>query len=196
MTATAARNPAMRGITLARLQAEGAVPLDVGAEPPFAGGRFPTSSGKVHLYCESLAGMGLDPLPSFTDSADDGGKPGAEGSLWLVSPAAHHFVSSSLANQSGLLANEGEPFLEIHPADAAVRGIDDGCHVVIENGRGGFRAKARVTETVRPGVVASPKGRWAKRSGGRNVNWTTSDTLGDFQGQSTFHHNRVWVRCE
>ena len=47
---------------------------------------------------------------------------------------------------------------------------------------------------VRPGVVASPKGRWSTHYGGRNVNWTTSDALGDFAGQSTFHSNRVWLR--
>jgi hypothetical protein len=43
-------------------------------------------------------------------------------------------------------------------------------------------------------VVVSPKGRWAKLDGGRNVNWTTSDALGDLAGQSTFHSNRVWLR--
>ncbi len=51
-----------------------------------------------------------------------------------------------------------------------------------------------VTDGVRPGVVASPKGRWSKLFGGRNVNWTTSDALGDFAGQSTFHSNLVWLR--
>jgi hypothetical protein len=40
----------------------------------------------------------------------------------------------------------------------------------------------------------SPKGRWAKLDGGRNVNWTTSDALADMAGQSTFHSNRVWLR--
>ena len=53
---------------------------------------------------------------------------------------------------------------------------------------------AVVTDGVRPGVVVSPKGRWAKHNGGRNVNWTTSDALADLAGQSTFHSNRVWVR--
>jgi anaerobic selenocysteine-containing dehydrogenase len=54
--------------------------------------------------------------------------------------------------------------------------------------------RAVVTDGVRPGVVASPKGRWSKFYSGRNVNWTTSDALGDFAGQSTFHSNRVWLR--
>ena len=143
-----------------------------------------------------VADLGLDPLPSFTDSTDDGGKPTADRSLWLVSPAAHHFVSSSLASQPGLLRNAGEPVVQIHPDDAAERGIRDGDWVIVENGRGWFRVKAAVTEAVRRGVAASPKGRWGKLSGGRNVNWTTSDALGDMNGQSTFHTNRVWVRRE
>ncbi len=57
-----------------------------------------------------------------------------------------------------------------------------------------FRLRAVVTDAVRPGVLASPKGRWAKLSGGCNVNWTTSDALGDLAGQSTFQSNRVWLR--
>jgi anaerobic selenocysteine-containing dehydrogenase len=88
----------------------------------------------------------------------------------------------------------GEPFLEIHPADAAARGISHGDQVQVVNSRGWVNLKAVVTEGVRPGVVVSPKGRWARLSGGRNVNWTTPDALGDMAGQSTFHSNRVWVR--
>jgi len=66
--------------------------------------------------------------------------------------------------------------------------------VVVENGRGWCELRAIVTEAVRPGVLASPKGRWSRLGNGRNVNWTTPDTLGDMAGQSTFHSNRVWVR--
>jgi anaerobic selenocysteine-containing dehydrogenase len=84
--------------------------------------------------------------------------------------------------------------VEIHPQDAAVRGIQDGERVIVENGRGWCELQARVTDAIRPGVLASPKGRWSKHLGGRNVNWTTSDALGDMAGQSTFHSNCVWVR--
>ncbi len=70
----------------------------------------------------------------------------------------------------------------------------------MENGRGAVALRAVVTEGVRPGVVAAAKGRWSKRGDGRgerrNVNWTTSDALGDFAGQSTFHSNKVWLRPE
>jgi anaerobic selenocysteine-containing dehydrogenase len=121
--------------------------------------------------------------------------------LALLSGAAHHFVTSSFANQPGLLQREGTPFIEIHPFDAAARQIHDGQLVIVENGRGWCRLRAVVTDAVRPGVTASPKGFWSKldpwKSGdpGRNVNWTTSDDLADLAGQSTFHSNRVWVRA-
>ena len=161
---------------------------------PFAGGRFPTPSGKVELYCQTL-GEGVDPLPGrFSDDEDDGTFADPALALRLVSGASHHFVSSSLASQAGLLKGAGEPFVEIHPDDAAARGIADGDAVIVENGRGWFPVRAVVTDAVRRGVVVSPKGRWAKLSGGRNANCTTSDALGDMAGQSTFHSTRVWVR--
>jgi anaerobic selenocysteine-containing dehydrogenase len=197
--ATAAGNPHFAGVTLERLKAEGAVPLTLGTGTPFADGRFPTPSGKVELYSQTLADKGAKPLPGRFDPVEDDGSfggdrawPAAE-SLWLVTGASHHFVSSSLANQAGLLANAGTPFVEIHPADAVARGIRDGDGVVVANGRGECRLRAVVTDAVRPGVLVSPKGRWARLNGGQSINATTSDTLADLAGQSTFHSNRVWL---
>ncbi len=202
LAATAETNPALQGIDVARLKAEGSITLRYEPRVPWADGHFPTPSGKVELYCDTLAQMGLDPLPGWRDKQDDGSaETGNDASEWdsaeglfLITSAAHHFVTSSFANQDGLLGREGEPFIEIHPHDAAARGIEHGMWVRVENGRGWCELKAVVTDGVRPGVVASPKGRWSKLSGGRNVNWTVSDALGDMAGQSTFHSNRVWLR--
>src|SRR5207249_8456400 len=97
-------------------------------------------------------------------------------------------------SQSGQLKNAGTPFVEIHPADAERHGISSDEDVVVENDHGSVRLRAVITEAVRPGVVASLKGRWSKLSGGRNVNWTTSDELGDMAGQSTFNSTRVKLR--
>ena len=202
LSATAESNPALHGVTLERLKNEGFIPLQFNPEVPFADGRFPTSSGKVELYSQFLADQSLDPLPGWVDKYDDGFNDGVvdngrfpqhEG-LDLISSAAHHFVSSSLANQPGLLKREGEPFVEINPQDAEARDIHSGDQVILENGRGWCELRAVVTEAVRPGVLASPKGRWSKLGNGRNVNWTTSDALGDMAGQSTYHSNRVWLR--
>jgi anaerobic selenocysteine-containing dehydrogenase len=200
LTATARACPAFRGITLERLKVENRAPLALDGQPPFAGGRFPTPSGKVELYSKALAAAGVDPLPGRFVPGDDGGvQPddqawaGSE-ALYLLTGASHHFVSSSLASQKGLLERAGSPFVEVHPDDASARGITDGDTVIVENGRGSSQLRAVVTDAVRPGVLVSPKGRWSKLSGGTSVNWTTSDALGDMAGQSTFHSNRVWLR--
>lgn len=197
LTATANRLPALHGVTLARLQEGRSLPLTLAPATPFADLNFPTPSGKVELFSQSLADLGLDPLPGYVNDDDTAPAPdgyAAADALQLISGASHHFVSSSLANLNSLLALEKAPFLEIHPLDAAARQIGQGDRVIVENRRGYCTLAAVVTAAVRPGVVVSPKGRWPLQGDGRNINWTTSDALGDMAGQSTFHCNRVWVR--
>ncbi|MCU0493321.1 MAG: molybdopterin oxidoreductase family protein [Chloroflexaceae bacterium] len=195
LDATRAGNPRLAEVTLERLQAEGTVPLPFAGDDgvPFADGYFPTPSGKVELRCDRLAAEGIDPLPDYHVPAEFQTRAADE--LVLISGAAHHFVTSSMANQASLLAKEGTPFVEINPSDAASRGIADGETVVVENTRGWCQLRAVVTEDVPVGVAVAPKGFWGKLSpGGRNINWTTSDALADVAGQSTFHSNLVRVR--
>lgn len=204
LRSTGETQPSFQDITLERLRGEGPVALALGSDVPFSSGRFATPSGKMELYSETLREQGHDPLPAWTPDADaTAAPPGALPSdrLRLLTPAAHHFVTSSFANHEGLERLEGDPFLEIHPDDAAWRGIRDGAWVIVENTRGACVLRATVTTVVGRGVVASPKGYWANRSKApqlgdvpRNVNWTTNDALADFAGQSTFHTNDVWVR--
>jgi anaerobic selenocysteine-containing dehydrogenase len=216
LDATRVKNLHLADITLERLQAEGTVALHFppGDDVPFADGRFPTPSGKVELYCAAMIAEGLDPLPTYVapaefkglrtegrglrqsslTSADSVLSPQSSG-LVLISGASHHFTSSSLANQPSLIAKEGQPFVEINPADAAARAIGDGDLVIVASERGWCRLRAAVTDAVPPGVAVAPKGRWARLTpDGRNVNWTTSDALADLAGQSTFHSNLVEIR--
>jgi anaerobic selenocysteine-containing dehydrogenase len=195
--ATRATNPLLGDVTLERLQDEGTVPLTISPELsiPFADLRFPTPSGKVELRSEALAAECLDPLPIYQEPAEFAARPDGDTRLTLISGAAHHFVSTSLANQVGLLAKEGEPYIELHPADAAARGIAYGDIVEVASARGSCRLRAVVIDGVRQGVAIAPKGRWARLGAdGRNINWTTSDALADLAGQSTFHSNLVEVR--
>ncbi|MFQ5421977.1 MAG: molybdopterin-dependent oxidoreductase, partial [Anaerolineae bacterium] len=140
LAATAVHNPLLQNITLDDLKANGYIALP--APPtPFADGRFPTPSGKVELWSQAMADVGIDPLPAYVPAHDDGGTTDADQfppdeALNLISGAAHHFVSSSFANQPGLLAREGQPFIEIHPQDAVRRSIEDGEMVRVANGRG------------------------------------------------------------
>jgi anaerobic selenocysteine-containing dehydrogenase len=189
LTATRRNNPFLIEITFERLQAGGAVPLRLPAEPPFAGGVFPTPSGKIELLCPSLGERGYDPLPgNFIDV------PVAEDELCLISPASHHFISSSFGDQERQRDSEGPPTIGMHSTEAHKRKLSHGDRVRVENSRGWFDAVCAVTDRVRPGVAATRKGLWHKNNGGHGVNCTTSDDLADFAGQSTFHSNPVRVR--
>ncbi|MGB3714036.1 MAG: molybdopterin-dependent oxidoreductase [Candidatus Promineifilaceae bacterium] len=208
LQASAARSAILEGITLDRLKREGTLLPNGGDSIPFEDGdnqpatkRFPTPSGKVELFSSALAIEGLDPLPGWVPADNDPIDPDgstplkqAEGTLCLISAAAHHFTSTTFANRSRFLKIEGHPVVHIHPTDALERGIQNGDKVIVENSRGWVELRAIITDGIRPGVLASPKGRWNRLSGGRNINQTTSDSLGDMEGQSIFQSNRVWLR--
>ncbi len=197
--ATRAKNPLLAGITLERLQQEPTVAFAFGdADLPFADGHFATPSGKVELESAAMAAVGLDPLPVYHEPAAiravREAAPGPDAPLICISAASHHFVSSSFGNQPSLRAREGTPYVEIHPADAALRGVVSGDTVRLASTRGWCTLRAVVTDDAAPGVVIAPKGQWASLApDGRNINFTTPDALGDLAGQSTFHTNAVVV---
>ncbi|HLZ81892.1 MAG TPA: molybdopterin-dependent oxidoreductase, partial [Ktedonobacteraceae bacterium] len=202
LNATAEHNPLLCGITLGRLQAEGSIPLAIPADQqiPFADGAFNTPSGKVEFYSQQAAEKGYDPVPNWQPEVESRVEAqkglSAEGRLPLLCPAAHHFVSSTFGNQEHLIAKEGAPTLRIHPLDATVRGIQQGQMVRVSNERGECQLVAHVTEDVRPGVLTTTTVWWPKFSSDqRNVNWTTSDRLADFNGGSTFYTNLVSIEA-
>ena len=123
LAATRAENPYLTDITFERLQTEGSIPYADGpnGSVPFADHRFPTPSGKVELFSETLAKQGSDPLPDYLEPAEFAGRKNDDGQLMLLSGAAHHFVSSSMANQPALIAKEGSPIDLSEPG---------GCHPV------------------------------------------------------------------
>ncbi|MBA2681710.1 MAG: molybdopterin oxidoreductase family protein [Ktedonobacteraceae bacterium] len=202
---TAVHHPLLQGITYERLLVEGSVPLNipVDARVPFADGVFRTPSGNVELYSEQARAKGYDPLPDWEPEAESNrtilSSPSSPSSvtderLPLVCAAAHHFISSTFGNHERLKAKEGSPTLRIHPDDAAARNIRSGQLVRVSNERGWCRLVADVTEDVRAGVLATATVWWPKYSPDqRNVNWTTSDRLADFNGGSTFYTNLVSV---
>ena len=108
--------------------------------------------------------------------------------LAMISPPARHFLNSSFVNVASLRAVEGEPLLEIHPQDAAARGIRSGDMVRIFNDRGAYRCKAEVSERARPGVV-NGLGIWWRKLGpdGTNVNEVTHQRLTDIGRAPSFY---------
>lgn len=190
-------HPHLAGITLAALRQRGFIKLNVDTPfQPFRDG-FPTPSGRVEFYSQTLAERGLDPLPGYVPLAEsEDGSPEVFQSypIHLISPAAHHFLNSSFAHIPELQAREGTPSVFINPEDATLRGIADGDWVRVFNTRGECRLRARVGDWSRPGVAISPSLWWRRQSPGSfNVNATTSQLLADYAGGCTFHTNLVEI---
>jgi anaerobic selenocysteine-containing dehydrogenase len=93
-----------------------------------------------------------------------------------------------------LRATEGEPQLDIHPLDAAARGISDGASVRVFNDRGELTLRARVTDRARPGLVVALSIWWKKLAAdGKNANELTSQALTDIGRAPTFYDCLVEV---
>lgn len=61
------------------------------------------------------------------------------------------------------------PTAQLHPADAAARGIEDGHQIVVSSATGTWRGECELTETMRVGTISIPHG-----SGAHNVGVLTS----------------------
>ena len=196
--ALASASPRMRGVEWAAVKASGWRRLGVPERfAPFAEGGFPTPSGKCEFYSASLERQGVDPLPFFNPPAESAVNDPALARrypLSFLSPPARNFLNSTFANLARFRDAEGEPRLELHPDDAAPRGIRDGDTVRIFNDRGSFTLRAAVNGKPRPGVVVAPSVWWKKfsRDGG-NANDVTSQRVADLGGGATFYDCLVEV---
>jgi anaerobic selenocysteine-containing dehydrogenase len=164
---------------------------------PFAKGGFHTPSGKCELYSASLEAQGLDPLPFYNPPAElpsSNPRLAQKYPLNFLSPPVRNFLNSSFANMPRFRDAEGEPALELHPHDAAARGIADGDTVRVFNDRGSLSLRARVNGKPRRGVVVAPSVWWKKFSrDGRNANDLTSQRIADLGGAATFYDCLVEV---
>jgi anaerobic selenocysteine-containing dehydrogenase len=182
--------PALNGINWESLKTSGWQRLNVPAAP-FAQGGFPTPSGKCEFYSASAKTMGLDPLPGFTPPRESPANPSELSQrypLAFISPPHRHFLNSSFANLDFSLKDAGVPTLEIHPDDAAARGITENTEARVFNDRGEYTVRARITDRVRRGVVSAPSVWWKKLSPDkRNANELTSQAVADMGGAATYY---------
>ncbi|NRF66646.1 molybdopterin oxidoreductase family protein [Aquincola sp. S2] len=183
---------ALIGVDMAALREQGWFKLPV-PELPFADGGFPTPNGKVIV---NAPGHGVpDFVPNY-EAALSSPELAERYPLAMISPPARHFLNSSFVNVKSLRAVEGEPLVEMHPADAASRGIADGALVRVFNDRGSYRCKAALNDRARPGVV-NGLGVWWRKLGrdGTNVNELTSQRLTDIGRAPTFYDCLVEVEA-
>jgi anaerobic selenocysteine-containing dehydrogenase len=166
------------------LRERGWVKVDAGqAAAPHANGGFGTLDGKMSLLAR------YDPPAEVGDDALAARFPFA-----LLTPKTHFFLNSTFANQSRQRTAQGEPFVAVHPDDAAPLAINDGQRVRVWNNRGSFEVAAKVTEDVRPGVLVAPMGWWARdHTDELGPQATTSQRLTDAGAAPTFNDNRVAI---
>jgi anaerobic selenocysteine-containing dehydrogenase len=136
--------------------------------------RFPTPSGKIELYCETLEALGYDPLPSYTEPTESpySNPEVAEEYPLILSTGARstEYWHSSLQNIPELRKSMPEPIAEIHPQTTAKYGIGDGEIAIIETRRGSIEMRIKATEDIMPGLISIPHG-WEKG----NANILTDD---------------------
>jgi anaerobic selenocysteine-containing dehydrogenase len=187
---------ALNGESWERLKQTGWQKLDVPERfAPFAQGGFPTPSRKCEFHSAWLEKQGIDPLPFYNPPAEAGDAELARKyPLAFLSPPARHFLNSTFANVARFREFESEPHLDLHPQDAAARGIADGDLVRVFNDRGSHQLRARVNGKPRAGVVVAPSVWWKKYSpDGGNANNLTSQRTADLGGGATFYDCRVQV---
>ena len=186
-------HPFFAGVTKERLELEGHVALSLpkderGQSLPFSSNEwFKATDGRAKLF----------PLPEWVAPVES--RSGVEGGgkfpLEFLPRKADNFMNSTFANLPGhrLMERKTAGLLEMHPIDAAARGVTSGDGVSVWNGRGRITLTARVGETVPAGVVAARLD-WQKLSqDGTNVNALTSERLTDIGGGATFYSTLVEV---
>lgn len=157
------------------------VPLPGGRREPALPGHWSEMSGAAEVSLAAEPGGAMRP-------------PETHPPLALLSPPAHNFLNSTFANLERMRRREGEPYILLHPTDAAERGVREGQWVKVWNRRGALHLRARVGEDVRPGVCLIPSTWWRKFSpDGQGVNVLTSQEETDMGGTATFYDTAVWV---
>ena len=162
-------------------------------DQPFVDGGFPTPHGRAIV---DAPGLGVpDHVPNH-ECAQVTPELARRYPLAMISPPARHFLNSTFVNVISLRAIEREPVLEMHPDDAAARGLADGATVEVFNDRGVYRCRLEVSPRARPGVV-NGLGVWWRKFGldGTNVNELTSQALTDIGRAATFYDCLVEVRA-
>jgi anaerobic selenocysteine-containing dehydrogenase len=149
--------PASGHATVATLRAEGGIrALNIShvAHPDL---KFATPSGKLELYSERAATLGLPPLPVFEALGGDAYPLTLRQGRTLTH--FHGFYDHGRALPT-LAAADPEPVVWLAPADATARSLTDGAAVIVRNARGEMHARAHVTASVPAGTVWMRDG-WA-----------------------------------
>ena len=125
---------------------------------------FNTPTGRVELYSTMFRQFGVDPLPFYEEpqlSPVSTPEKMEEYPFVLTTGARTYCYFHSEGKQIPYLREiNPDPLIEINPEDALKLGIADGQWVRVSNPFGSCVLKAKVTQTVYPGLVMAQHGFW------------------------------------
>lgn len=126
---------------------------------------FPTPSGKIELYSQNMASVGHDPLPGYVAPSYLTPEGELEPDFPLIlqtgmrEKSYHH---SRFREQAWARKVSPDPFVHISPATAVEYGVADGHWIEVRTPHvdGRCRLKAKVSDDVQDGVLATGVGWW------------------------------------
>ena len=119
-----------------------------------------TPSGRVELASARYAAeTGFPAIPTWQPRPQDERYP-----LQLITPKSPHRTHSQGSNIAEIRRKAAHA-LDMHPADAAARGIADGDVVRLFNAEGAAQVAVRLCDDLAPGVVCLPEGVWVELDG-------------------------------
>jgi anaerobic selenocysteine-containing dehydrogenase len=135
---------------------------------------------RIEFYKEEDRFLQLsEAVPTYKGPHDDTIHDPAKYPLLLLSPHSKWRIHSSYANNPWLgEIHGGRPIVQLHPDEAARRGIADGDAVEVANTRGAVECWAHVTKGARPGSATLYEGWWPRQfRRGKGVNELTSSEV-------------------
>ena len=185
-------NPLFEGITYDGLKRNGWAKASVDSPRRWGinSGKWPTPSGKIEIYSEALAKLGVDPLPMHLPEQEGFESLEAKKTfpLQVISAATHYFIGASFQHVPRLQEMLARPTFEVSGQDAKARGIEDGDYCRLFNDRGEVFGHALIVDGLLPGVIGAQKQlQGSKMRGGVNINALTSQRESDMGRGPVFY---------
>jgi anaerobic selenocysteine-containing dehydrogenase len=128
---------------------------------------FDTPTGRIELYSETLLEHGYAAIPEHQEPlVSPRSRPELAERFPLILTCAKNTLYCQTQHRGlpSLRRRAPDPEVEIHPRAAADRGIRAGDWVTIESPDGAIRARARLNDSLDPGVICGEHGWWQASS--------------------------------
>jgi len=163
---------------------EGPLIADQHEDFPFSDSIFNTPSGKIELYSTEAEKLwSVDPLPDYVPLEP------SDYPLQLMSPNSKNRIHSQFGNLNVIKQFEPETLLNIHPADAENRNINNGDWVRLYNDTGSSEVKVCFDIGLKSGCGVLTNGHW--HQDGASPNLFTKGKETDMGHGTAFHDTYV-----